>query len=431
MKKYSFFLINIFLITFCVYAKSVPRDYDDSKQKFIPNEQVEKKAKSEKRKKIIIFKSDGGGGHTSATNALTSYLQDKYEICVINLFKVLGPIDPVKNLTFSKYYCEDFYNYSLKKGWTSLLNTVTPWAASRANILQKQIEELIEESVNKENADLFISVIPLLNGCLSNIAQKHNIPFLIITTDLDSCNYTNGLSNNNKNFYYCLSFDDKEIKRRIKKLNLPKEQIKILGFPVRPEFLEPKEPDLIPELKKTWSMPLNKPIIMILMGAAGSSETYKYFRAICKQPLPLHVIICLGRNENLKHKINRLAVPKHITFSTIGFTDKISELMSMADVLITKPGPTTLCEALYLNIPVILDGIYETLYWEAFNKEFVKKYKLGSIVSNYNDLGKILEKFICKDYKNITKRRIRHLKKENFGKNIIKFVDSLLEKPVI
>lgn len=385
-----------------------------------------------KIKKIIIFKSDGGGGHTSATNALMSYLKDKYEIKVVNLFKILGPIDPVKKLTFSKYYCEDFYNYSLKKGWTSLLNTVTPWAANRALVLNKEIENIIEENIKQENADLFISVIPLLNSSLSNLSQKYNIPFLIVTTDLDSTNYTNGLSNKNKKMYYCIPFEDKEIRKRIKDLNFAPEQIKVMGFPVRPEFLDKSDRDLsnhdlLLEAKKKWTIPCDKPIVMILMGAAGSLETYKYFRAICKQSLPLHVIICLGRNENLKHKISRLAVPPHITFTTVGFTDKISDLMLLSDLLITKPGPTTLCEALYLNLPVILDGIYETLYWEKFNKDFVSKYRLGCVVANYNDLGKILKKFLCKDYKSVIKRRIKHFKKENFGKNIVKFVHTLLE----
>lgn len=377
-------------------------------------------------KKIVVLTCKGGGGHQSATRTLLHYLAKDFEIKpVVLIEEILGSLDPVKKFTFSKYNCEDFYNYSLRKGWNSLINNfVAPFGAWRIQAWQDQIEKLAFDHIKNLKPDLLVSVMPFFNAGLLGVAQKLNIPFLIITTDLDSSNYIIGISKPTyKKFYYSIPFDDSTIREKIKEAKIPESQIKVLGFPVRPDFMTTTKSK---ELKEEFGVPQDKFVIMVLMGASGSRDLYSYLKALSKQKNPVHIIVCLGRNEQLRRKIRRLMIPKHITLSVIGFTDRIADLMSISDVLVTKPGPNTLCEALYKNLPVIVDGTHTPLYWENLNIDFVKKNKLGDIVSNYKELHDVINKYISQNYKTDILPKLHNLSKPHFGTAIKAFINEIL-----
>ena len=53
------------------------------------------------QKKLIIFFSKGGGGHVAAAEAITGYLNGRYEITAVNIFtEILASLDPVRLFSF-------------------------------------------------------------------------------------------------------------------------------------------------------------------------------------------------------------------------------------------------------------------------------------------------------------------------------------------
>ena len=74
--------------------------------------------------------------------------------------------------------------------------------------------------------------------------------------------------------------------------------------------------------------------------------SYKYVAYLIKMQLPLHILVCIGRNERLRRNINKILLPEDVSLTIIGFTDRIADFMAISDVLITKPGPGSVCEAL-------------------------------------------------------------------------------------
>ena len=85
-------------------------------------------------------------------------------------------------------------------------------------------------------------------------------------------------------------------------------------------------------------------MVMVFMGGAGSLASYRYVRTLAKLAMPMHILVCLGRNMRLSRNINKILLPPEVTLTIIGFTDRIADLMSISDVLITKPGPGSVCE---------------------------------------------------------------------------------------
>lgn len=380
------------------------------------------------RKKILILTSKGGGGHTAVSNALKGYLADIYDLSVVNAFdEMLFSADPVRFLSFGKLSGEDFYNFCLQSRWISMLNRYVNMGSWLIQKRCKFLEDLTYDYIKVAKPDLVISVIPLVNCAFLTVVKKFDIPLLILTNDLDTTNYINGIASPDYDkFYYTIAFDDQDIKSKIC-ANIPSKHVKVTGFPLRPDFFKTKINKTA--IRRNFSVPNNKKVVMLLMGGAGSLSSFRYIQELTKFKTPLHIIACLGRNEKLRKKINSIKLPKHITLSVVGFTDKIADLMSISDVLITKPGPGSICEAIVSNLPIIVDQTSGILWWELMNLELVVKHSFGDVLTNFRDLNKVLDKYLRNtDYVNFIKNNMRDfIGGDSFEKNIKQLIEEILQ----
>ena len=138
-------------------------------------------------KKIVIFTSGGGHGTRSVDTILSSHLKKDYIVELAFVFPdILAPIDPIRKITFNRYSGEDLQNFFARRGWIRSANAVCKFAQkSYIPSCQKNIDKLIDDYIQTKKPDLLISLVPLVNANLARIAKKHNVPLIIIPTDLD------------------------------------------------------------------------------------------------------------------------------------------------------------------------------------------------------------------------------------------------------
>jgi UDP-N-acetylglucosamine:LPS N-acetylglucosamine transferase len=376
--------------------------------------------------KVLIFTSHGGGGHISASNAIIEHLKDEHEVSAVALFRtVLEPMDPVRFATLNKIDCEGLYNFFLRKKWTRLLNMLCLMGLWTLPLSRRKVIQLTTAYLNKEKPDLVISVIPILNGVLNTICRSLDIPFLIVPTDLDTSTFIHNIdARESDKLYVGLAFNDPTIWKIADKATIFKKQCGVIGFPLRQSFFEQKN---IPELKNELNIPAKKPVIFMLMGAVGSEVIYRYVIELCTLEQPFHLIICLGRNEQLRTKLNAIVLPAHITVSIIGFTEKIADLMAVSDFCITKAGSVSVCEALYMNKPLLLDCTAKSLMWEDLNIHFVSNHKFGTAIRRFKDLKKQVSAYLLNPPQiAATAQRIANFKKDNFSHTIKTVVNRML-----
>jgi processive 1,2-diacylglycerol beta-glucosyltransferase len=378
---------------------------------------------------IKIFSSRGGGGHTSASRAMFEILKQDYEVHIINLLtEVLYSLDVVRKITFNRYASEDLYNFLLQGRWISQINQLATFGSWYMQYKPQAVEKVLISYLEEHRPSCVISVVPFFNDALMKSCQFLNIPFIIVPTDLDETYFVDGLKPPYyEKFAYTIAFNDPEILQRIVPAEIPQEFIHPIGFPVGPSFSERKDLDTI---KATFNVPLDKPVVMLMMGAAGSSATYSYLKHIIKIKTPMHVLVCLGRNEALREKITALRLPRHVTLSIIGFTDKVSDLMAISNVLITKSGSVSVCEAIHIHTPLLLEGTRSIIWWEQFNHDFVKKHEFGDVISSYRDLARLLPKYLTDSlYSQSIKQRMRAFtSQQNFCSGIRQLVDKMVNK---
>lgn len=377
------------------------------------------------KKKILIFLCKGGGGHITASQAIKSYLTEQdYEVVTVDILgDLFAHLDPFYYLTLKKYTGQDLYNFLLSNNLKRLVNLI-PYLgyfllALRKNVLRKALIHCIK----KEEAAVIISVIPLFNKMLLDISEELQIPYLLVPTDLDTRLYNVAPPYHDK-AVFGLGFDLPDIREQFDIVQVPRTKTRIIGFPIRPSFFEPKNKN---ELKKKFNVPLDKPVIMLVMGATGSSATESFLKVLQEIKNPFHIIPCIGRSFHLRTTISKLKLPEHISCTIIDINSDISDIMAISDLCITKPGPVTFAETLYMNLPTILDNTSTTLHWERFNLSFVKKYKLGHTIKNYDELKKLVAQFLdCPQLSADMKQNIQQLKKENFKVEFIRLINEMV-----
>ena len=85
-------------------------------------------------------------------------------------------------------------------------------------------------------------------------------------------------------------------------------------------------------------------------------------------------------------KIQREVQPSNnCSFTCLGFTQQVAQYMSVASILITKPGPFTLAEAESAKCFVALDTS-KILSWERANIKDVLIKKTGFVFSSHEEL---------------------------------------------
>lgn len=342
---------------------------------------VIRKSDGIKKPNVLIFSCVGGGGHMSAAQAITSYLGSDYEVSVINIIaEAAGNFDILRFISGNTVGSEDLYNFFLRHGMSRTVSIYCSLGHALTSLCSRYLDARVGEFIDQARPDLIISVMPFFNGVIYRTSHERNIPFTVVTCDLNTVNYIQDLYNpSSELFKYALPFNDPSMLKAIKPAHIPPDAIKILGFPVRPSFLVRHDKH---ELRDSFSLPTDIPVVMILMGAVGGRSVLGYLRKLAKMKTTMHIVVCVGRNEALKSCIENIAFPSHITVSVFGYTDKISELMQASDLLITKPGPTTICEALYARVPLLLDVTSQPIFWEYMNVDFVVKHGFGEVVSS-------------------------------------------------
>ena len=128
------------------------------------------------------------------------------------------------------------------------------------------------------------------------------------------------------------------------------------------------------------------------MGGVGGRcfAFYKYAKTIIQSQLDVHLIVCAGRNKKLLAKLKRLSG----NITAMPFTEKMDELFSMADLIITKPGPGTINEVLSVKVPLLVDRTRTPLFWEQVNIDWVVDLKVGGVVKSFDELPDLIGKFL-------------------------------------
>ncbi len=371
----------------------------------------------EHNKKILILSSHGGYGHTAATKALQQILGANYSVSVVH------PID--ETMVFCGINPEKFYNKMMSYGWYQFTNFL---ARHIGPFLFRQrygkIEELVAHYIDKEQADIVVSVIPFVNFPASEAARKKSIPYLVISTDNDLSNWVQDVEKITHPFFEITTGTEPLLtKDLLVSKNILSHNIYSIGLPIRSNFYEKKNRQ---KIRKEFGFG-KKPTVLIMMGGASAKLAYQYAKTLAEEDLSIQLVVVSGNNEDLLHKIKEIVPHPSNSIYPIGFTDRVSDFMAVSDLLISKPGPGTISEAIQMRLPILVDNSSSSVFWEKINQDIVSYYSIGEVISLNGDLCTQVRKYLYNDqFKKELKNGFKQIPLNGFHSGINRIVSNLI-----
>jgi processive 1,2-diacylglycerol beta-glucosyltransferase len=155
--------------------------------------------------------------------------------------------------------------------------------------------------------------------------------------------------------------------------------IVVTGIPISARFSS--EPDPI-KVRQTLGLRDDQPVLLVLSGGFGMGPVAEILTELDKVPGAFQTLVVTGRNEELRRELSGVD-RKHPTH-VLGFASNMHELMTIADLIISKPGGLTSSEALALGKPLfILNPIPGQ---EAANSDFLLEHGAATKVNRVEDL---------------------------------------------
>ncbi|HUD02018.1 MAG TPA: hypothetical protein VMR37_06800 [Rhabdochlamydiaceae bacterium] len=381
---------------------------------FLQGEDV---ASPQEKKKILVLCSNGGNGHNAAAAALKTILESRYD------FKVVYPIDELE--IFGVKSGESIYNLALRNGWTRSVNVVSRYVAPKLfRGYKKKLEKLIADHIEEQKPNLVISVIPFINFPASEAARKAGTPFLIITTDNDLQTFVHGLQGvSHPNFRVVVGTHHWCGREMLHQRNVPDESIETIGLPVRPDFLIKKDPKA---LREQYKISAHKPVILIMIGGAGGDAAYGYAKTLGQIQFGIHLIVCAGRNEELADDLRKIKLNPSNTMTVLEFTDKVPELMTMADLIITKPGTLSTTESLLMRLPILMDCTNPVISWEQANIDMIKSYGVGDFIQEFDQAEMLVRNYLYdSELRHRVQQAYQKMPANRFNESIASIIDEM------
>src|SRR5262249_17446931 len=98
----------------------------------------------------------------------------------------------------------------------------------------------------------------------------------------------------------------------------------------------------------------DRPIVLQLAGGFGVGPVVKLYEHLLRVQRPFEVVVVAGRNEKVRSQLAAVDVPARHHATILGFTDKMDELMGLADLVMSKPGGLTTSEALARGVAMVI-----------------------------------------------------------------------------
>ena len=373
------------------------------------------------KKKIIIVYASYGSGHKSVAEYVYEYFKEHSNDLEIKIIDIMEYGNLIAKLNVKMFnLCFKFQNsFSSTIGYELFDSKIA--TSPYKEIVRLLFKSDLTTDILTYKPDVLIATHFFGGIVMGKINKKYKLNTKIITIITDYASHAIWLQNHKRENAIVVS--NEIVGRELLKFGVPAEKIFPFGIPLSSKF---KKVDAnASKIKFKYNIKNhNLTFLFFGGGSLGSSYTYGYLKEILKLKLNINIIFASGKNVKLQNRCNNYIKRENIKNVTVlGFTKDISNLLNIADVVITKPGGLSVTEALEMKTPMIL--IPGNGGQENHNAKFVTKNHFGLRVRNARQLAKTVKKLT--ENKKIIHEMYQNLKNYEENTSVQKLFNLVLE----
>ena len=371
-------------------------------------------------KKIIVFYASYGGGHLSAARSIKEYIETNYEDVDIRLIDCMEYVNKVVNKVTTTAYSEMAKKVPRAWGkvyWKSQAGPLAQISLTSNKVLSIKLNKLLQDF----QPDIVVSTHPFGTQMCAYLKKQRKLNCKIATVMTDYAPHDQWLELNEYVDYYSVSHE--EMKRQLNEKGIPKEKIFATGIPLSNKFLLRYDK---PDILKSFGLSPERKTVLFFGGGEfglGKSKTLKIFKTFVENNNNIQIVAISGKNEKMKENFEHLVteLDKQDYVKVLSYTDKVPELMSISDLVVTKPGGLTTTESLACGLPIVV--INPIPGQEEENAAYLEKNKVAIWIKGNDDVEEILNDLFSNQTKmREMKIRARLLSKKNSTKDICKIL---------
>ncbi len=327
--------------------------------------------------KVLLLTAGYGEGHNAAARGLHAALLERgADAEVLDLFALTGG---------------EFYQRT-RRGYIELINRAPGVWAAIFSLIDKvptgalsvpflgRMKRCLAELIAEKRPDAIVSVYPIYGYLIERLyaGKPRSFAFHTIVTDSITINSI---------WHRCASdtflVPNEESAEVMIRHGVPKEKVSVLGFPVPPRFSRDRP-----------TRPAPQPPRVLYMINAGKDQAPGIVARLLEIH-PLHLSVTVGRDEELRAKIEAVAARADRVVEIHGWTDKMPELLMTHHILIGKAGGATVQESIAACTPMLMTQVVPGQ--EEGNAELLFQNKCGALCPTPDSLAEKIEQLFADD----------------------------------
>ena len=371
-------------------------------------------------KKILIFYGSYGGGHLSAARAIKEYIESEYTNVEIQMIDCMEYISKTINKISTKAFSEIAKNapwawgHIYKKSEKGIIAKIS---TDSNKLMAHKLNKLLQEF----NPEYVISTHPFSSQMCAYLKKKNKINFKLATVMTDYAPHDQWLLYPEEVNYFFVAHNG--MKDALVEKGLDSNKIYATGIPLSNRFLEHyNKKDILEE----FCLKSGKKRILFFAGGEygfGKNKTFNILKTFAESFPQLQIIAISGKNKDMKEKFEELVeeTSRQDSIKILEYTNKVPELMSISDLVVTKSGGLTTTESLASGLPIIV--INPIPGQEEENAEFLENNGVAIWIKKDDNVKEILNDVFSSSNKiRDMKVKARLLAKKNSTQDICKII---------
>ena len=385
--------------------------------------------------KILIFYASYGGGHLNAAKSINDYIISNYPNYDVELIDCMKYV----NKTIEKLTTAAYREMAKKAPWawgkiySDSQKGPLAHLSSRSNkIMAIKLLRLLRE----KQPDVIISTHPFGSQMCSYLKRKNKITAKIATIMTDFSPHDQWLVGHKFTDYFFVAND--KMKNYLISKGITENKISVTGIPISNRFLKTYNKK---EILDTYNLSEDKFTVLFFGGGEfglGKTKTAEIFESFVQESLKekIQIIAIAGKNPKMKASFKEIVSKYSVNTTTtnttdttditnnvkiLEFTNQVPELMSISDLVVTKPGGLTTSESLASHLPMLI--INPIPGQEEENAEFLEDKGIAIWLRKNDDSKLIIENLLADNKKlNLMKENTKLLARPHSTETICKMI---------